>query len=61
MKKNNGEFDGSWLVLDNTKTIVTKIKSEISDPYGIPFSIAALDDISYAQYFIDTMPTGVLC
>ena len=33
MKKNNGEFDGSWLVLDNTKTIVTKIKSEISDPY----------------------------
>lgn len=54
MKKNNGEFDGSWLVLDNTKTIVTKIKSEISDPYGIPFSIAALDDISYAQYFIDT-------
>lgn len=34
MKKNNGGFDGSWLVLDNTKTIVTKIKSEISDPYS---------------------------
>lgn len=43
-----------WKILDNDKTIVTKIKSQISDPYGIPFAIAALDDISYAQYFIDT-------
>lgn len=43
-----------WLVLNNDKTIVTKIKSEITDPYGIPFAIAALDDISYAQYFVDT-------
>ena len=54
LKKMNGELNADWLVLDNTKTIVTKIKSEISEPYGIPFSIAALDDISYAQYFIDT-------
>lgn len=53
-EKMNGELNADWLVLDNTKTIVTKIKSEISEPYGIPFSIAALDDISYAQYFIDT-------
>lgn len=43
-----------WLVLNNDKTIVTKIKSEVTDPFGIPFSIAALDDISYAQYFVDT-------
>lgn len=50
----NGELQGSWLILDNKKTIVTKIKSELSDPYGIPFAIAALDDISYAQYFVDT-------
>lgn len=40
--------------MNNDKTIVTKIKSEVTDPFGIPFSIAALDDISYAQYFVDT-------
>ena len=50
----NGRIQGPWLVLDNRKTIVTKIKCEITDPYGIPFAVAALDDISYAQYFIDT-------
>jgi len=50
----NGDLRGSWIVLDDNKTIVTKIKSEITDPYGIPFAIAALDDINYAQYFIDT-------
>ncbi len=49
-----GTLNGDWLVLDQNKTIVTKIKSKISDPYGIPFAIAALDDINYAKYFIDT-------
>lgn len=43
-----------WLVLDNKKTIVTKIKSDMSEMVGIPFTVAALDDISYAQYFVDT-------
>lgn len=52
--KFNNDMSSPWLVLNNDKTIVTKIKSEISDPYGIPFAIAALDDISYAQYFVDT-------
>ena len=50
----NDNLSAPWLILDNNKTIVTKIKSEISDPYGIPFAIAALDDVNYAQYFIDT-------
>ena len=50
----NGRLPGPWLRLDNNKTIVTKIKSELTDPYGIPFAIAALDDVSYAQYFVDT-------
>lgn len=52
----NGENkDGaSWLVLDWHRTIVTKIKSNQSDPYGVPFAVAALDDIDYARYFIDT-------
>ena len=54
MDYDNGRLPGPWLRLDNNKTIVTKIKSELTDPYGIPFAIAALDDVSYAQYFVDT-------
>ena len=50
----NQTIDAPWLRLNNNKTIVTKIKSEITDPFGIPFAIAALDDVSYAQYFVDT-------
>lgn len=53
---NNGEFaDGAnWLRLDWRKTIVSKIKSGQNDPYGVPFAVAALDDIDYAKYFINT-------
>lgn len=54
IKYSNSDTSAPWLILNNDKTIVTKIKSDISDPYGIPFAIAALDDISYAQYFVDT-------
>ena len=54
LKYETGDLDAPWLRLDNNKTIVTKIKSEISDPFGIPFAVAALDDVRYAQYFIDT-------
>lgn len=52
----NGDFsDGAcWLRLDWRKTIVTKIKSGQNDPYGVPFAVAALDDIDYAKYFINT-------
>lgn len=53
--QNGGFPDGaSWLRLDWRKTIVTKIKSGKNDPFGIPFAIAALDDIDYAKYFINT-------
>lgn len=44
----------TWLRLDWKRTIVVKIKSGISDPYGVPFAVAALDDIDYANYFINT-------
>lgn len=47
----NGEC---WLRLDWRKTIVVKIKSGVNDPYGIPFAVAALDDIDYANYFTKT-------
>jgi hypothetical protein len=43
-----------WVRLDNNKTIVHKIKSATSDPWGIPLSVAALDDILYANHFINT-------
>lgn len=51
-----GEFPtgACWQRLDWRRTIVTKIKSGRSDPYGVPFAVAALDDIDYAKYFINT-------
>lgn len=53
---NKGEFPpgACWQRLDWRRTIVTKIKSGRSDPYGVPFAVAALDDIDYAKYFINT-------
>ncbi len=55
-KYHNGGFENgaTWLRLDWRKTIVTKIKSGQNDPYGVPFAVAALDDIDYAKYFINT-------
>lgn len=50
----HAQLTGSWLPLSTDHTIVSKIKCGLDDPYGIPFPIAALDDINYAQYFIDT-------
>lgn len=43
-----------WIKLDNDKTIVHKIKSAEREPWGVPLSIAALDDIIYANHFIST-------
>lgn len=55
-KYSSGEFpDGAcWQRLDWRRTIVTKIKSGQNDPFGVPFTVAALDDIEYAKYFINT-------
>lgn len=55
-KYENGEFpDGAcWQRLDWHRTIVTKIKSSQNDPFGVPFAVAALDDIDYAKYFVNT-------
>lgn len=43
-----------WIKLDSNKTIIHKIKSADSDPWGVPLSISALDDILYANHFINT-------
>ena len=43
-----------WVKLDSNKTIIHKIKSADSDPWGVPLSISALDDILFANHFINT-------
>lgn len=55
-KYSNGEFPNGacWQRLDWRRTIVTKIKSGQNDPFGVPFAVAALDDIEYAKYFVNT-------
>lgn len=43
-----------WVVLDNTKTIVHKIRSKRDEPWGRPLVLAAINDILYNDYFTDT-------
>lgn len=45
---------GQWVVLDNTRTLVNKIRTGINQPWGEPLIIAALNDVLYADYFITT-------
>ncbi len=53
-KWSKGETVGNWLVLDNNKTVVHKIKSDRREPYGRPITIAALIDIFYNDYLTTT-------
>lgn len=48
-----------WVVLDNTKTIVHKIRSKRDEKWGRPLVLAAINDILYSDYFTDTK-RGVL-
>lgn len=50
-KRNNS---GNWIVLDNTKTIVHKIRSKREEKYGRPLVLAAIADILYGDYFTKT-------
>lgn len=45
---------GNWKVLDNTKTIVHKIRSKRDEKYGRPLVLAAIADILYNDYFTNT-------
>lgn len=45
---------GDWLVLDNDKTLCRKIKCKDSEPWGRSLIIAALSDVLYKDYFVDT-------
>lgn len=50
-KSNTG---GSWVTLDNRKTMCHKIKCKDSEPWGRSLIIAALEDVLYKDYFTDT-------
>jgi hypothetical protein len=53
-RKDGSSTGGNWLKLDNTKTIVHKIRSERNEPYGRPLVLAAINDILYNDYFTQT-------
>ena len=44
----------NWLVLDNTKTIVSKVRSRMEEAWGRPLCLAAIKNILYSAYFQDT-------
>ena len=51
---NNGNITVDWVVLDSDKTMCRKIKCKDSEPWGRSVVIAALSDVLYKDYFIDT-------
>lgn len=53
-KRSKTTNDGNWVVLDNTKTIVHKIRSKRDEKWGRPLVLAAISDILYGDYFTDT-------
>jgi hypothetical protein len=46
--------NNNWIVLDNTHTIVHKIRSSKNEKWGRPLVLAAIKDILYSDYFTDT-------
>lgn len=50
-KTTNGK---NWVVLDNTKTIVHKIRSKREEKWGRPLVLSAISDILYNDYFTST-------
>lgn len=53
-KNENGFTGGNWVILDNRRTIVHKIRSELKEKYGRPLVLAAIKDILYDDYFTNT-------
>lgn len=51
-KNSNGTHN--WCVLDDRKTIITKVNASLNKPWGCPMAITALDDILYSDYFTKT-------
>lgn len=55
IKRQNDSFqNGNWIILDNNKTIVHKIRSKRDEKWGRPLVLAAINDILYGNYFTET-------
>lgn len=48
------QSSNNWISLDNTHTIVHKIRSAKNEKWGRPLVLAAIKDILYSDYFTDT-------
>ena len=46
--------NNNWIILDETKTIVSKVRSRMEEPWGRPMCLAAIKNILYYSYFTDT-------
>lgn len=53
-KYHSGQEKKNWVVLDYTKTIVSKVRSKLEEPYGRPMCLGAIKDILYSFYYNDT-------
>lgn len=53
-RSKNPDTYGDWVILDNNKTLCRKIKCKDSEPWGRSLILAALHDVLYKDYFIDT-------
>jgi hypothetical protein len=53
-KWQKGQNANKWLILDNNKTIAHKIRSTRDEKWGRPLVLAAILDILYSDYFVDT-------
>lgn len=54
MRYLNKSDTNNWLILDNTKTIVSKVRSRMEEAWGRPVCLAAIKNILYSAYFQDT-------
>lgn len=53
-EKTKTQSPKNWVTLDNTHTIVHKIRSAKNEKWGRPLALAAIKDILYSDYFTDT-------
>lgn len=52
--QNKAKSNGDWLILNNDRTMCKKIKCKDVEPWGRSLIIAALSDVLYKDYFVDT-------
>lgn len=50
----NKQRIGNWVVLDNDKTIIHKVRCSKLEPWGRPSVLAAIIDVLYSDYYTDT-------